>query len=71
MVKAYIRFGKKFLDTHQHTKTSKMYKDVYEWFVRDVFYDNQQKWEQDKQSLFGERDYKSFLEEYFGITFNE
>ena len=69
MVKAYIRAGQKYIETHTESKTAKSYTSVYEWFVRDVFYEKQSKWEQSKMNLFGETDYKAFLEETFGITF--
>jgi len=67
MVKAYIRAGQKYLDTHPDSKTASTYASVYEWFVRDVFYEKQAKWEQSKQGMFGETDYKKFLEDYFKI----
>ena len=69
MVKAYIRAGQKYLDTHPESKTAKTYSSVYEWFVRDVFYEKQDKWEQSKQGMFGQTDYKAFLEEKFNIKF--
>ena len=69
MVKAYIRAGQKFRDTHPETKTAKMYSDVYEWFVRDVFFERQWKFEQHKRDVFGITSYKEFLEEYFNIKF--
>ena len=67
MVKAYIRAGQKFRDTHPETKTAKMYDNVYQWFVRYVFFERQWKWEQSRNGLFGEIDYKQFLEQYFNI----
>lgn len=37
MVKFYIRNGDIWLKSHTHTLTAKKYKDVYEWFVVDLF----------------------------------
>ena len=68
MVKAYIRAQQKFFDTHPESKTANRYHDVYEWFVRDVFYDREWQWEQSRGGMFGNPDYKKFLEEYFNIT---
>ena len=69
MVKAYIRAGQKFRDTHPNAKTLTEYASVYEWFVRDVFYDSQEKWQATNGGLFDERtDYKKLLEDYFNIT---
>lgn len=69
MVKAYLRAGQKFRDTHPDVKTAHEYADVYEWFVRDVFFETQDKWEKHKaKGLFDMTvDYKAFLEKKFGI----
>lgn len=45
MVKAYCRAAQKFRDTHPDVDTVKKYADVYEWFVREVFFERQQYWE--------------------------
>lgn len=37
MVKAYIRAGKKYLETHNN-KNTRRWHNVYEWFVYDLFY---------------------------------
>lgn len=67
MVKAYIRAQQKFRDTHPDSKNTQRYADVYEWAVREFFYDRQWQFEQSKASMFGEIDYKKFLEDYFNI----
>ena len=67
MVKAYVRAVQKFRDTHPDSKIVRRYADVYEWFVRDVFYDRQWQWEQSRDGMFGNPDYKQFLMDYFGI----
>lgn len=74
MVKAYIRAGQKFRDTHPNAKNLQKYSSVYEWFVRDVFYETEAKWQASKGGLFDEEiDYKAFLEKQFGIdlTFSQ
>ena len=68
MVKAYIRNGQKFRDTHPDAKSIKTHPTVYQQFVRDVFYERQQAFEQSQGGLFAEDiDYKKFLEDYFNI----
>ena len=70
MVKAYLRAGQRFRDTHPDVKTAHEYDDVYMWFTRDVFFETQDKWEQHRNmGLFPdmEFDYKEFLERTFGI----
>ena len=70
MVKAYIRAGQKFRDTHPDAKSIKTHPNVYQQFVRDVFFERQRKFEEHAAGgLFAEHiDYKSFLEQYFNIT---
>lgn len=70
MVKAYIRAGQRFRNTHPDVETITMYGDVYEWFVRDVFFETQDDWDAHKQSqMFGEKmDYKRYLETRFRIA---
>lgn len=69
MVRFYIRNGQKFLDNHPDSKIQRTYKNVYEWFVRDLFYDKQAEFEMSKQTGLFENtiDYKQFLENYFNI----
>ena len=44
MVKGYLRAAQRFIDTHPANKTWKKYGDVYEWFVREIFFDKQNAW---------------------------
>ena len=67
MVKGYIRAGQKYRDNHPDTKQAKRYANVYDYFVRDVFYDKQTDWEQSRQGMFEPMDSKAFLEEKFNI----
>lgn len=68
MVKAYVRAMQKFRQTHPNSKVVKRYADVYEWAVREFFYDRQSKFEQSKNGLFDNLDYKKTLEDYFSIN---
>ena len=68
MVRAYIRAGMKFRNTHTQAKTIRYYNDAYEWFYRDLFCEKQQQFEESRNSLFGKPDYKKFLEEYFNVN---
>lgn len=69
MVRQYIRAGQRFRDTHPDAETLTMYADVYEWFVRDVFFETQKQWDAHKQSIFGDAvDYKAFIERQFNIN---
>lgn len=68
MVKFYIRNGDIWLKSHTHTLTAKKYKDVYEWFVVDLFRKKISNIE-DKISggMFESINCKQFLEAYFKI----
>ena len=48
MVKGYLRAAQRFIDTHPTNKTWKKYGDVYEWFVREIFFDKQNAWDDHK-----------------------
>ena len=69
MVKAYLRCGNEFLQSHPETKTAKRYSDVYEYFVANVFFDNHRDFSKTKLEgiLFNKHDYKQLIEDYFKI----
>lgn len=67
MVKAYIKSGKKYMDTHPQSELKEKYGDAYTYFYRNVFCDSEEKFNQFDNSLFGKPDYKSLLEDFFGI----
>lgn len=68
MVKAYLRAGRKYLETHPDSELKAKYHDEYAYFVRNLFFDRDEKFEMFDQSIFGRPDYKKFLEEFFNIT---
>ena len=68
MVRAYIRAGIKFRETHPNAASIKTHPTVYQQFVRDVFFERQDAFEEHQAAnLFGDIDYKQFLEDYFKI----
>lgn len=73
MVKAYVHALKKYFDTHKGNKQYKSYNgDVYAWFVRDLFYnDNTQGWLELNNGFIPPPNYKDFLEDYFKIKFKD
>ena len=71
MVKAYLRAGQKYRDRHPDVKTTHNYRDVYEWFTREIFFEKQSSWENHcTVSQFAPPNYKLFIERYFGIELN-
>lgn len=67
MVKAYLRSGQRYRDTHPHSKSVQAFPDVYEFFYFCLFEDRIDIHMQKRNGLFGKPDYKSLLEETFGI----
>ena len=52
MVKAYIRAGQKFRDTHPNASTIKKHPTVYQQFARDLFFEKQKDFEEYNSGLF-------------------
>ena len=48
MVRAYCRAAQKYREAHPDVDTVKKYRDVYEWFTREVFFERQGYWEDHK-----------------------
>lgn len=67
MVKAYIRAGQQYRDTHPDAVFTKNYDNIYDAFVRFLFYENDRDFEQNNIGLFGKTDYKKCIENYFKI----
>lgn len=67
MVRAYIRSGKKWMETHPNTKIVARFGDVYTFFVATTFFHHLQNFFASDDSLFPVTGYKQFLEDYFNI----
>ena len=74
LVKAWIRAGEEYRRTHPNAKRVLHHKDVYAWFVHELFYATKPKeWDEDNSeyALFPPPNYKQFLEDYFKIKFKD
>ena len=69
MVKAYIRAGQRFRDTHPDAAFTRKYEDIYDAFVRFLFFDRDYDFQQQKEGLFGINDNKQFLIDFFDVKF--
>lgn len=67
MVKAYIKAQQAFRDTHPTSKNTKRYPTVYDWFLREAFFESQKNYEDYCNSLFEKPNAKSYIEDYFNI----
>ena len=67
MVRAYIRAGQKFRENHPDAKSIQTHPTIYQQFVRDLFFERQNAFEEATGGMFGDVDYKKFLEDYFNI----
>ena len=68
MVKALVRAGRKFMDSHPNSKVHHWFEDEYEYFARQIFDKNKGigSVALNKEALFKD-DYKALLENYFKI----
>lgn len=72
-LKAYLRAGKKWWDSHDGLASKKKFSSIYDIFVQDVFFDRLKGFVEAKTAHFGPRldDCKKFIEEYFNIEIDE
>lgn len=68
MVRAYIKAGQRWFDTHNDLKSKGRFSSVYEMFVATTFYHHLQYHFEAKSNLYGTEDYKTMIEDYFNIT---
>lgn len=68
MIVLYLRAGQKFRDTHPDAAFTKNYDNIYDAFVRFLFYDTDNDFKQSRNGLFEPIDCKTFLERYFNIN---
>lgn len=68
MIVLYLRAGQKFRDTHPDAAFTKYYNNIYDAFVRFLFYDTDNDFKQSRNGLFEPIDCKTFLERYFNIN---
>lgn len=67
MVKAMIKAGLVYLETHPNVKIHDNFESIYDLFVHNVFFDSYAKFREWKYNLFETVDCKNFLEDYFKI----
>lgn len=70
MIIAYLKAGKKYLESHPDTKASQDNSDVYEYFYRHVCVKTDKKFRMDRDNMFGKPNYKELLEQIFEMKFN-
>lgn len=70
LVRAWLRAGKKWWDSHPHIESRKKFSDIYELFVSSIFFDSYERsMAVIRGGLFDDRiDCKKWLEDYFKIT---
>ena len=67
LVKFWLRNGKIWWNTHRIIKTKNKFKDIYELFVRNIFFDDYNEFKAATDNIFGKIDCKQFLMDYFHI----
>lgn len=67
MVKAWIKAGVVYWESHPNVKIHDSFESIYDLFVHNVFFDSYAKFREWKYNLFETVDCKKFLEDYFKI----
>lgn len=68
MLKAWIRAGQRYLDTHPDSLTAARYDNAVNWMARELFYESQEEWESVQTSPFRKRaDWRGYMEYTFNI----
>lgn len=68
LVRAWIRNGQIWWDTHKLKKLKKKFKNIYELFICNMFFRSQRAFRDwQRNPLFGEHDCKKEIEDYFNI----
>lgn len=70
LVRAWVKAGQEYLDTHPHVNANKKFKNAYEMFVHNVFFHTYEEFRLATQGGLFENeipDCKEFLENYFKI----
>lgn len=65
MLRFYVRYGQRYMDSHPNAKTHEYFRDVYEWLVCDLFYKDVESW---KSKNIPTMSAKKRLEDYFCIN---
>jgi phosphoadenosine phosphosulfate reductase len=69
LVKAYIKAGRKYMETHPDSELKRKYGDEYAYFYRNLYCTSEQEFNHVATGLFGTPDFKGFLEKQFNIKF--
>ncbi len=67
MVRQYLRSVKIWRDTHPNIKSNSIFKDEYETFMKNKFFDSYEDFKLATTGMFGDIDCKAWLEDYFKI----
>ena len=68
LLRAYIRAGRKFIETHPDSVIKQKYGDEYAYFYRNLYCTSEREYQHVATGLFGKPDFKAFLEKQFGIS---
>ena len=63
-----VKQSKAWFDSNPHIKSHKKFGSIYGLLAHNLFYRSYAEWQADDNNLFGRRDWKAYLEDYFKIT---
>ena len=67
LLKAWLKAGRRYIETHPGSVVEKKYGDEYAYFYRNMYCASEQEYQHVATGLFGKPDFKGFLEKYFNI----
>lgn len=67
-LKAYLKAGMQWWNTHPDISCRKKFATIYDVFVHNIFFDSYDDFAFAKHGMFGDIDCKKFIEDYFKIT---
>lgn len=72
LLKAWLRAGLVWWETHPNTKSHQKFSDIYEQLVQDLFYRTHEKFRLDfSDGLFQAKTARKFLEDKFGVSLSD
>lgn len=71
LFKQVVKNVKKWWDTHPNTRSRKKFRGVYGLIAHNLYYNSYEKWRREDTNLFGQKDWKAFLEKEFNIKLEE
>lgn len=71
LFKQVVKRVKKWWDNHPDANSRKKFRNVYGLIAHNLYFNSYEKWRREDTNLFGQKDWKGFLEKEFGVKLEE